>query len=209
VDLNYDALGDRSLIVRGGTGICTGRVPFVWITNKPSNAGELQDTVEQTSDVQVANWIGGSSCNPNPDHWVANPTAGAESVFIRNPLGGSPSSFALVDSEFKMPKVWRTSLGADYQIPNTPLTATADLLYTRDVNAIYQFGANRSTNVGRMTYTPGDDREFYTRDDVAYNDAMGANNATVLTNTDVKGSSYSATFGLAVPRRTGGFTGGV
>src|SRR5690606_35359812 len=139
VGFNYDALGDRSLIVRGGTGIFTGRVPFVWLTNMPSNAGVLQNTVEPTSYDQVANWIGGISFNPNPYHWVDNPPAGAESVFIRNPLGGSPSSFALVDSEFKMPKVWRTSLGADYQIPNTPLTATADLLYTRDVNAIYQF----------------------------------------------------------------------
>lgn len=209
IGFNYDALGDRSLIVRGGTGIFTGRVPFVWLTNMPSNAGVLQNTVEPTSYDQVANWIGGISFNPNPYHWVDNPPAGAESVFIKNPLGGSPSTFALVDSEFKMPKVWRTSLGADYQIPNTPLTATADLLYTRDVNAIYQFGANRAVNVGRMNYTPGDDREFYTKDDVAYNEAMGANNATVLTNTDVKGSSYSATFGLAVPRRTGGFTGGV
>jgi len=208
VGFNYDALGDRSLIVRGGTGIFTGRVPFVWLTNMPTNAGVLQNTVELNYE-EVENWIGGISFNPDPYHWVNNPPAGAEDVFIKNPSGGSPSTFALVDSEFKMPKVWRTSLGADYQIPNTPITATADLLYTRDVNAVYQFAANRGLDAERMNYTEGDDREFYNADNVRYNEGIGANNAIVLTNTDVKGNSYSATFGLSVPRRTAGFTGGV
>ena len=35
---NLDAKGDRSLIVRGGTGIFTGRIPFVWLGNQASNS---------------------------------------------------------------------------------------------------------------------------------------------------------------------------
>lgn len=34
---NWDALGDKSLQVRGGTGIFTGRLPFVWIGNQVAN----------------------------------------------------------------------------------------------------------------------------------------------------------------------------
>ena len=43
---NYDVMGDRSLTLRGGTGIFTGRVPFVWLTNMPTNSGVLQNTIE-------------------------------------------------------------------------------------------------------------------------------------------------------------------
>src|SRR5690606_316745 len=37
--INYDVFGDRSLVLRGGTGFFSGRVPFVWLTNMPTNAG--------------------------------------------------------------------------------------------------------------------------------------------------------------------------
>ena len=38
VGFNWDAKGDRSLQLRGGTGIFTGRIPFVWLGNQASNA---------------------------------------------------------------------------------------------------------------------------------------------------------------------------
>lgn len=39
VGFNWDVTGDRSTQVRGGTGIFTGRLPFVWIGNNISNPG--------------------------------------------------------------------------------------------------------------------------------------------------------------------------
>jgi hypothetical protein len=39
VGFNYDLVGDRSSQLRGGTGIFTGRIPFVWIGNIISNPG--------------------------------------------------------------------------------------------------------------------------------------------------------------------------
>ncbi len=200
---NYDVMGDRSLIVRGGTGVFSGRVPFVWLTNMPTNAGVLQNNVEPGSYEEVAGWIGNVSFQPEKYYWLNNPPEGAEDVFIKNPTEGAPSSFALVDTDFKMPMVWRSSLGADYQLGDSPFMLTADLLYTRDINGVFQFGANRAISPDKMN-SAGDDREVVLPgSSVAYNPAMGANNATILTNTDVKGHAFSATIGLSVPEYNG------
>lgn len=198
---NYDVNGDRSFILRGGTGVFTGRVPFVWLTNMPTGAGVLQNTVEPGNYSEVAPWIGNVTFQPERYFYVENPPAGAENVFISNPRAGAPNSFALVDRDFRMPSVWRTSLGADYQLGNSPFVLTADLLYTRDINAVYQFGANRAVSANRMNYA-GDTREVVlpgAANSVAFNSALGANNATILTNTDLKGYALSATAGLLVP----------
>lgn len=194
---NYDVFGDRALTLRGGTGIFTGRVPFVWLTNMPTNSGVLQNTVEPGSYAQVAPWIGNIRFNPQDIYYyVNNPPAGGENVFIQSPRDGAPSSFALVDDNFKMPSVWRSSFGIDYKIPNTPITLTSDILYTKDVNGVFQFGANRKAATARMIYT---DRAYYPNTaSYQYNTAIGANNATVLTNTTEKGYAFSATFGASV-----------
>ena len=39
IGFNWDVYGDRSTQLRGGTGIFTGRLPFVWIGNNVSNPG--------------------------------------------------------------------------------------------------------------------------------------------------------------------------
>lgn len=190
---NYDVLGDRSLTLRGGTGIFTGRVPFVWLTNMPTNAGVLQNTVELDY-AGVAPWIGNIRFHPEDKYYyVNNVPAGGESTFINTPKDGAPSSFALVDKDFKMPSVWRSSFGADYKIPNSVFTLTTDILYTRDVNSVFQYGANRKESTARMT---NQDRVFYPNAaSYTYNNKIGANNATVLTNSDTKGTAFSATVG--------------
>lgn len=198
IGFNYDVIGDRSLIVRGGTGVFAGRVPFVWLTNMPANSGVLQNVLEPGNYESIAGWIGNVRFSPDMHHHLNNPPIGADSVFIRKAQDGLPKTFSLVDRNFKMPTIWRTSLGADYQIPNSPITLTADILYTRDINAVQQFGANRKSS-GLFMDNAGDNREYYPNgQSYTYNSAMGGNSVVVLTNTDKKGYSFSATFGASV-----------
>ncbi|HFB61575.1 MAG TPA: hypothetical protein ENJ69_01195 [Bacteroidetes bacterium] len=39
VGFNWDVKGDKTIQLRGGTGIFSGRIPFVWLGNQASNAG--------------------------------------------------------------------------------------------------------------------------------------------------------------------------
>lgn len=200
----WDVNSDNSFIVRGGSGIFAGRVPFVWLTNMPSNLGVIQNTIEPGSYAAVQDWIGDIRFNPEKHYWLNNTPESAQDVFIKNPKAGVPGTVALVDENFKMPQVWRTSLGADYRIKGTPFTVIADLIYSKDIQGVYQFGANRTESFVTMQ----DGREFYPdRDSYTYNDLFGANNVSVLTNTN-KGHSYSATLGLSMTP-TKGFYGSV
>jgi hypothetical protein len=39
VGFNWDILGDRKYILRGGTGLFVGRMPFVWLVSAVGNSG--------------------------------------------------------------------------------------------------------------------------------------------------------------------------
>ena len=42
IGFNWDVLKNRNLVVRGGTGLYTGRIPFVWIVSVAGNSNNLQ-----------------------------------------------------------------------------------------------------------------------------------------------------------------------
>ncbi|WP_207426051.1 TonB-dependent receptor [Pedobacter sp. SYSU D00535] len=199
VGFNYNVFGDGSLKLRGGTGIFAGRVPFVWLTNMPGGTGLIQNQLEPVgSDV-----LPGIRFNPDPMYWVNN---GPSNVFLKTPSSGTPSSISLVHPDFKMPKIWRSSFGADYLIPGTPLVATTDLLYSKDINAIYQFNANRRPAPMQMNYS-GDRRDFWNGSANSRYNAGTGNTTAVLANTN-KGYSFSGTIGLSIPQRKG-LSGGI
>jgi outer membrane receptor for ferrienterochelin and colicin len=66
VGFNYDIKGDQKLILRGGAGVFTGRVPFVWISNQFSNTGVLLNTISQTSSA-TSPVNGGRGFEPDPN----------------------------------------------------------------------------------------------------------------------------------------------
>ncbi len=116
---NYDIYGDRSMQLRGGTGIFTGKIPFVWIVSQSGDNGMLQTTLG----------INGTANTPgpfNPDPAAYRPTT--------IPQAGSiiPTTIEALEPGYKFPQTWKTSLGVDTKLPgNTVLTVEA--IYNKDM----------------------------------------------------------------------------
>jgi len=128
---NYDFNGDRSLQFRGGTGIFTTKVPFVWIVAQSGDAGLIQFT--QAFNGQ-ANTPG--PFNPNIRAYLpATPPAAGTSI---------PSTLSAMDPNFKFPQTWKSNLAIDARLP-WGITGTLEGIYNKDLNIA------RGTNVNLKT----------------------------------------------------------
>lgn len=138
IGFNYDILGDRSLQLRGGSGIFTGRIPFVWIVAQSGDAGMLQFTQSISSNYNSttgAITIPSNMPNFNPNYKEMYPstlpTAGAS----------IPSSISAMSPDLKFPQQWKSSLGLDAKLP-FGFVGTVELIYGKDINAVYARNAN-------------------------------------------------------------------
>jgi outer membrane receptor protein involved in Fe transport len=122
---NYDFTEDRSLVLRGGTGIFTGRVPFVWIVSQAGDAGMLQTTLTYSGTAVPSNVTG---FNPDPTAYYPNPQPAAGTLV--------PGTFTIIDPEFKMPQAWKTSLALDAKLP-WGLKGTIEGIYNKDINTAF------------------------------------------------------------------------
>lgn len=184
----WDALGDKSLVVRGGTGIFTGKIPFVWLTNMPSNSGMYQVGVSVKDPAAE-----GIKFDPNPD-------GHADKFPIDNSNPTVPANFVAIDPDFKFPQVWRTNIGIDKSLGNG-FTASLDVMYTKDLHAVKMRDLNLKDPTLRMSGP--DNRPYYltvpttgnkTRPDNKIDTTLGT--PIVLENTN-KGNSFAATIQLS------------
>ena len=122
---NWDVFNNQKTQFRGGTGVFTGRPAYVWISNQVGNNGIL------TGFAQLDNTTT-RPFNPNPDAY--KPTS----------VSGTPASsyeLALTESNFKFPQVWRTNVAIDQKL-FLGIVATAEFIYSSDVNGIAYYNAN-------------------------------------------------------------------
>jgi hypothetical protein len=173
----WDVKNDRSIILTGGTGLFTGMLPFVWYTNQPTNSGVLQNALDPLTNIPA-----GFPFYPDyRDAITAHPD-----IFPGRPAERAPGAICFVDPGFKMPQVWRNSVGADIQLPlNFMLSLNA--LYTRDIYNVTQINVNEKAPVDR--FNGNDNRYYYPARDNRVN--TGVSSAMMLTNGDEKGYQYS------------------
>ena len=151
VGFTWDVFGDRSLKVRGGTGMFSGRLPLVFFTNMPTNGGMVQYQAQIGPSTKYANMPDAvkekyASVAEVLDQFKGGPMTNISDMINKlqgmgypttvSPEDGTvPSSISAVDSKFKMPQVWKTSLAVDYQIPvSFPFTVTVEGIFNKKIH---------------------------------------------------------------------------
>ena len=151
VGFTWDVFGDRSLKVRGGTGMFSGRLPLVFFTNMPTNGGMVQYQAQIGPSTKYANMPDAvkekyASVAEVLDQFKGGPMTNISDMInklqgmgypttVTPEDGTKPSSISAVDSKFKMPQVWKTSLAVDYQIPvSFPFTVTVEGIFNKKIH---------------------------------------------------------------------------
>lgn len=151
---NWDVKGDRSIQLRGGTGLFTGLLPFVWFTNQPTASGTVQSPELGIMGASLPNDF---RFNPDWNAQVAKyPTLFPSTMSATLPMG---STLAEVSKDFKMPQVWRNNIAADIKLPWTSVL-TLEVLYSKDVNAVLQQNVNLLD--AQTTFAGADNRPRWT-----------------------------------------------
>lgn len=112
IGFNWNAAGARRTQIRGGTGIFTGRVPFVWVGNVISNPG-----------ANPALFPTGPQVPTHPN------TTLAQSFDVN-----------AMDPNFKFPQSWTTDLAIDQQLGS--MLGTLEVIYGKDLNSVFMRNAN-------------------------------------------------------------------
>ena len=191
VGFSWDVLGDKSLKVRGGTGVFTGRLPLVFFTNMPTNSNMVQNQVqfkttytnglETSHDPRLDQLTGGMITNMDDIISKFGLPTTLDTHTASNKISG-------VAKDFKMPQIWKTSIAVDYQIPvSFPLSVTSEFMYTKNINAVTINNINIKNPDSWDRFSGADNRYIYPAD-YAY---IKGTNAVMLDNTS-KGYGYTA-----------------
>ena len=174
----------ENLVMRGGTGLFTGRIPFVYLTNIPTGSGMYQFGPLVTKPADLQNFLF------NPDPHAYNPFFNTSLNPAQFPTTAGtvvPSgAYALTAKDFKFPQIWRTDFAVDKQLGNG-WGVTLEALYTKDVNATYMFNANQKAPDATVNLGAGMIRPSYSNSAARkLNSASGS--AIVLDNTKMGGA---------------------
>ena len=131
IGFNWDLYGNRSLQIRGGTGIFTGKIPFVWIVSQSGDNGMIQIT--QAWNMYTS--TGALSGAPPPGPFNPNPAAYRPSTV---PARGTivPGSVTALANDYKHPQSWKSSIAVDTKIPWN-MIATFEAIFNKDINTAF------------------------------------------------------------------------
>ena len=214
----YDVFGDKSLKVRGGTGLFLGRLPLVFFTNMPTNSNMMQfvgkwnASGNSATKADMSQFAGDIMNRQQLYEWVTTHTLSGELVTdptTQTPMGPrtiTPEDGTVsgaingIADNFKMPQVWKSSLAIDYQIPvSFPFSVTVEGIFNKTINGVYMSDWSLR-NVGGYARMNGvDTRALYQDYRLTYTNAAGKvtnmPSAYVLDNT-TKGYGFTATVEL-------------
>ena len=117
---------EHRTLIRGGVGIFTGRVPFVWLSNSFNNTGmEQKGTTLQPKDESGKN---DTNEAPSLGEYKDNPLAAA--------TGSIKQDIVTTDKKFKYPQVLRANLAWEQFLPGD-VKMTLEGVYSKTMNNVF------------------------------------------------------------------------
>ena len=128
VGFNWDMTGERKYILRGGTGIFSGRLPFVWLVSVAGNSNCIQNGLTLYR-------------NEAGDNMPSFHTKVSDMLKDIYPEGFQKQDLAantqptILDKKLKMPSTWKSSLALDLKLPGD-INLNIEGIYNRDFNSV-------------------------------------------------------------------------
>jgi hypothetical protein len=177
VGFSYNMLNDLNMVVRGGAGIFTSRIPFVWPGAMFNENGVTRGSVSLSN-------LAGQTVNFRPD---------VNNQYVHPNISLPQGDISLFTKDFKYPQVFRTNLATDFELPYG-IRTTLEAIYTKTLNGLYYTNINSDPTIDfRWTNTP-DTRPVYVS-----NNIVGQYSAVYLAQNTSEGYGYNlaATFAKA------------
>ena len=187
---------EENLVIRGGIGMFTGRVPLVWPGGVYNQNGVSLGGVDLSTSV-IPNAIQPPLFNSNP---FGQPNAAQLGININDQRG----QIDLIAEDFRLNKLLRASLAADKRLNNN-WTLTFEAIVSKNINEIYYENVNIiPPSIALTGAGSGETRKIYTTGNLPSRIPMRSNgvnpyqgNVFLLSNNQGdKGFAYNFTVGV-------------
>ena len=174
---NWDLTGERKYIIRGGSGLYTGRLPFVWIVSTVGNSNCLQNQyINSNEETNISFYT-------SPTEIINNNS----NLLLTGDLP-APQSTTIMDKNLRMPQTWKSSLAFDIEIPGG-VKFTAEGIYNKDITsvAVTKLGLVQDGTI-QLPGEPGE--RIVWKDEGILNSLNRSVTPYYITNTDKKNNGY-------------------
>ena len=125
IGFNWNVKGNQSLVVRGGTGVFVGRMPFAWLGYAETLSGGVYNNIDFRP--TAANTVGGNTVIP----LAMDPTYLKDTINAHSLTNATATrEVDVIDNNFKLPKVWRSNIAVDFKF-GKGYKLTLDALFTK------------------------------------------------------------------------------
>ena len=186
VGFNWDMTGERKYILRGGTGIFTGRLPFVWLVSVAGNSNCIQNGLTlYRDDPERKRQM--PSFHTNVGDMLKDVYGG---TYQKQDLAANTQP-TILDKKLKMPSTWKTSLALDLKLPGD-INLNIEGIYNKDINSVTVTKLGMVEKEGGIQLPGEPEARVYWNSQNIKNKEGGTINPYLITNTDDVDGYYAS-----------------